>query len=218
MSEGSAILGLQRTTLREQAATALRHAITSGELPPGSHVSEIEMASRLAISRGTLREAMRTLQNEGLLVASARGRLLVRQMSPVELQNLFKVRTALEALAARELAERDDLAAVVERLRSAVDRMAAAERPPWEDRMEADMTFHRLMCELTENDTLLRAWNALAGSIQMSIVAAGLERALRNMDVGRHLEIVDAIASGDGDRAAEAVSSHMAATVRVLTA
>ncbi len=80
MTDDTAILGLRRMTLREQAIETLRRAITSGELAPGSHVSEIEMAGRLEISRGTLREAMRTLQNEGLLTATSRGRLLVRQI------------------------------------------------------------------------------------------------------------------------------------------
>jgi DNA-binding GntR family transcriptional regulator len=218
MADGSAILGLQRTTLREQATEALRHAITTGELAPGSHVSEVDMAARLGISRGTLREAMRVLQNEGLLTASSRGRLLVRQMSSVELSDLFKVRAALEALAARTLAERDDVTDVVEVLRGAVQRMADAEGPPWELRMSADMAFHRTMCELSGNETLLRAWDAMAGSIQMSVIASGLERAVRNMDVPRHFEIVDAIASGDPDAAAATVLAHMEQAVAVLVA
>ncbi|WP_345800134.1 GntR family transcriptional regulator [Microbacterium sp. AZCO] len=217
MTDGTAILGLQRMTLREQAIVALRQAITTGELAPGAHVSEVEMSTRLGISRGTLREAMRVLQNEGLLTASSRGRLLVRQMSQRELLDLFKVRAALEALAARTVAEGDDLDTAADALRAAVDGMARAEGPPWEPRMHADMDFHRTLCALSGNETLIRAWEALAGSIQMSIVASGVERAVTNMDVDRHLEIVDAVASGDGDRAAASVVEHMDRAVHVLT-
>lgn len=123
MTDAPSILGLQRTTLRQQAVEALRRAITTGELEPGSHVSEIEMAGRLGISRGTLREAMRTLQIEGLLTAGTRGRLMVRHMSERELRDLFQVRAALEALAAATLAQRPDCGAVAEQLETLARRM-----------------------------------------------------------------------------------------------
>lgn len=215
MASSSSILGLQRMTLRMQAVDALRRAITTGELAPGSHVSEIEMANRLQISRGTLREAMRTLQIEGLLTEGTRGRLLVRHMDPVELENLFEVRAALEALAARTLARRGDRDAAVARLRTLAARIAEASGS-LEDRMAADMAFHREMCVLTENDTLVRAWSALEGSILLSITHSGIERAVENMNADRHLEIVDAIATGDARAASETVLQHMEHAVRVL--
>jgi len=65
------------------------------------------------------------------------------------------------------------------------------------------------MCELTGNETLLHTWQGLEGSIRMSIMFAGTERAVGNMDVARHDEIVDAIDSGDSDRAVRAVHDHM---------
>ncbi|QIG39452.1 GntR family transcriptional regulator [Microbacterium sp. 4R-513] len=218
MTDGPAILGLQRNTLRMQAVEALRRAITTGELPPGSHVSEIEMSQRLQISRGTLREAMRTLQLEGLLTEGSRGRLLVRRMDDRELRDLFRVRASLEALAARTVAESPDRDAIVAKLRDAVERMHAAEDVSLDARMRADLDFHRELCRLSGNETLLRAWSALEGSIEMSITRSGIERAVRNMDVPRHLEIVDAIAGGDADRAAAVVEDHMARATETLIA
>lgn len=216
MADSPAILGLQRNTLRMQAVDALRRAITTGELPPGSHVSEIDMSARLGISRGTLREAMRTLQLEGLLTEGSRGRLLVRYLGERELRDLFRVRAALESLAARSLTERDDLERIVALLRAAVERMAQSEQESLEARMQADLDFHRELCRLSENETLIRAWSALEGSIQMSITRSGIERAVRNMDVPRHLEIVDAIATGDGDHAASVVAEHMQLATETL--
>ena len=66
-----------------------------------------------------------------------------------------------------------------------------------EGRIEADLNFHRGLCRLSGNDTLLHTWESLEGSIRMSIMFAGRERAIRNMNVARHKVIVDAIASGD---------------------
>ncbi|MCR2810954.1 MULTISPECIES: GntR family transcriptional regulator [unclassified Microbacterium] len=218
MTDSPAILGLQRNTLRMQAIEVLRRAITTGELPPGSHVSEIEMSQRLQISRGTLREAMRTLQIEGLLTEGSRGRLLVRRMDDEELRDLFLVRAALEALAARTVAESPQRESAVESLRAAVGLMSAAENESLDARMRADLDFHRELCRLTGNDTLMRAWSALEGSILMSITRSGIERAVRNMDVPRHLEIVDAIATGDPDTAAAAVAQHMELATQTLIA
>lgn len=201
-----------------QAIHALRRAITTGELPPGSHVSEIEMSSRLQISRGTLREAMRTLQLEGLLTEGTRGRLLVRLMEEQELRDLFRVRAALEALAARTLAESPNRDEAVTLLRSAVSRMGTAADESLEARMNADLDFHREMCRLSGNETLIRAWSTLEGSIQMSTTRSGIERAVRNMDVPRHLEIVDAIATGDPDHAAATVEEHMVLATDTLIA
>ena len=216
MATGTAMVGLQRNTLRMQAIEALRRAITTGELAPGSHVSEIEMSTRLQISRGTLREAMRTLQLEGLLTEGSRGRLLVRRMDDEELRDLFRVRAALEALAVRTLAERPDRDEIVAALRTAVGRMSAAENEPLDVRMQADLDFHREMCRLSGNETLLRAWSALEGSIQMSITRSGIERAVRNMDVPRHLQIVDAIDTGDPEHAVTTLQEHMALATQTL--
>ncbi|MCI9857616.1 GntR family transcriptional regulator [Microbacterium proteolyticum] len=215
MTDAPSILGLQRTTLRQQAVEALRRAITTGELEPGSHVSEIEMAGRLGISRGTLREAMRTLQIEGLLTAGTRGRLMVRHMSERELRDLFQVRAALEALAAATLAQRPDCGAIAEQLETLARRMTMPDASLGE-RMRADLDFHLGMCRLTGNETLVQAWSALEGSIEMSITHSGLDRALKNMDAERHLAIVRAIAAGEPHEAAATVRAHMDAAAEVL--
>ena len=108
--EATSLLRLEKTSLRQQALTALRRAITTGQLTPGTHLVETELSEALQISRGTLREAMRQLQQEGLISAGARGRLSVRHLDAKEIADIFHVRAALESLAATLLASRDDRA------------------------------------------------------------------------------------------------------------
>ena len=103
---------------------------------------------------------MRTLQIEGLLTEGSRGRLLVRLMDDEELRDLFRVRAALEALAARTLAESPQRESAVESLRAAVGLMSAAENESLDARMRADLDFHRELCRQTGNETLMRAWSA----------------------------------------------------------
>jgi DNA-binding GntR family transcriptional regulator len=215
-AESPSLLRLEKTSLREQALTALRRAITTGQLPPGTHLVETDLSEALQISRGTLREAMRQLQQEGLISAGARGRLSVRHVDNKEIKDIFAVRAALESLAARELAVRENRADVVAQLRSAVAEMERWAASNLEDRIEADLKFHRTMCHLSGNETLLHSWSSLEGSIRMSIMWAGVDRALKNMDARRHYDIVDAIESGDAARTTAAVHDHMATAAKVL--
>jgi DNA-binding GntR family transcriptional regulator len=213
------LTGLTKTNLREQALASLRMAITSGQLAPETQMVETELSEQLQISRGTLREAMRQLQQEGLLAAGTRGRLYVRRLGPQEIVNLFTVRSALESLAASLLAERGDRAAAVGELRGLLRSMSdSVTQRDLEGRIESDLAFHRALCRLTDNETLLHTWTSLEGSIRMSIMFAGSDRAVGNMDVPRHDLIVDAIESGDAAAAHAAVSEHMTWAVGNLIA
>lgn len=207
--ESASLLGLEKTNLRKQALVALRRAITAGEIAPGTHLVETELSEMLQISRGTLREALRELQHQGLVSAGPRGRLSVRSLAPKEIHEIFTVRAALEALAARLLSNQDNRAGNVATLRSRLDDMSAATGKGLEEQIETDLAFHHTLVELTDNGTLLQAWESLEGSIRMSIMFAGVGRAVRNMDVARHNEIVDAIESGNAALARTTIISHM---------
>jgi DNA-binding GntR family transcriptional regulator len=203
------LLGLERKSLREQALWALRTAITSGELAPGRHLVETELSEMLQISRGTLREALRQLEQEGLLSAGPRGRLSVRNLDAKEIRDIFSVRAALESLAARTLCELPDRDYALRSLRTAIDAMEAATHGTLEERVETDLEFHRTLCRLTGNETLLHSWESLEGSIRMSIMFAGVERGVKNMSVDRHHEIVAAIETGDASLARNTIRDHM---------
>jgi DNA-binding GntR family transcriptional regulator len=199
---------LAKTNLREQALHAMRNALTSGEIEPGTHLVETELSAALSISRGTLREALRQLQQEGLVEMSERGRLRVRTLSRVEIEDMFAVRSALEGLAAATLARLPERQAVTAALQAALDALAAA-TGSINEMVEIDLEFHRTLCRLTGNSALLHSWEGLAGSIRMSIMFAGADRAVSNMSVPRHQSLVDAIASGDPERARAAMEEHM---------
>lgn len=205
----ASLLGLQKKSLREQALSALRAAITSGELEPGRHLVETELSEMLQISRGTLREALRQLEQEGLLSAGPRGRLSVRHLDAKEIRDIYSVRAALESLAARTLCELPDREHILSSLRAAVDAMTAATKGTLEERVECDLEFHRTLCRLTGNETLLHSWESLEGSIRMSIMFAGQEKGVKNMRVDRHHEIVAAIETGDAALARKTIREHM---------
>lgn len=207
--------GLAKTSLREQALDVLRNAVTSGEIAPGTHLVETELSAALSISRGTLREALRQLEQEGLVEPAERGRLRVRTLSTAEISGMYEVRSALEGLAAALLCQLKNRKPVVRQLQTALDALGAA-TGSIHDMVEVDLEFHRTLCTLTGNTALLRSWEGIAGSIRMSIMFAGADRALSNMSVPRHQMIVDAVAAGDPDRARVAVEDHMRGAVTNL--
>lgn len=209
MTQTAGLASLAKVNLREQALSALRRAITSGSIPSGTHLVETELSEQLQISRGTLREAMRQLQQEGLVSAGARGRLSVRTLDTKEILDIFAVRAALESLAARILSEAEHRDAAVAGLRNAIQDMSQVADGTLDERIEADLNFHRVLIAQTGNAMLLHSWQALEGSIRMSIMWAGRNKATGNMRVDRHSALVDAIETGDPVVAADAIFQHM---------
>lgn len=200
---------LDKSTLRERALQILRSAITSGQYRPGDHLGEIELAGALGISRGTVREAMRHLQQEGLVTAGPRGRLRVNSLTPQEVRGLYQVRAALEGLAVTTIirsAQRED---AVKRLRQALTELSGNESTHRE-RVEADLGFHLLLCQLADNPMLVETWRSLEGRIRIGIMSHDPSQLPGIMSGDRHSPIVDAIENGDIPAALQVVEDHMA--------
>jgi DNA-binding GntR family transcriptional regulator len=199
-------IGLQ--TRRELILDRLRQAISSGQLSAGTHLAEVELSAALGVSRGTLREALRHLQQEGLLTADSRGRLSVRVVNEREVEEIFSVREALEGLALKQICKLEDRSSVVAALHGQLGKLRAAEGE-FAAQLDADLAFHARMCELSGNATLLQTWRAVSGLARAAITAAGPETALHNMAYERHLPIVELIEAGDAPRGETFLSRHM---------
>jgi DNA-binding GntR family transcriptional regulator len=201
------LASLDRSTLRERALDALRYAITSGQYRPGDHLGEVELAGHLGVSRGTVREALRHLQQEGLVTAGARGMLRVRSHTATEIRELFQVRAALEGLAVRLIIDSPKREAAVAALRQAVSELDGTHRD-FIAHVDADMAFHLRLCELSGNSMLTTAWQQLAGRIRVTIMARG-EAQSTLMSGSYHAPIVDAIEAGDAEQVGRVLQEHM---------
>ena len=198
---------LDRSTLRERSLEALRSAILAGRYRPGDHLGEVELAGSLGVSRGTVREALRHLQQEGLVTAGNRGMLRVNSLTSAEVRELFRVRAALEGLAVREVIASPRREAAAETLRTAVERLSDEDEPA--TRMEADLAFHLLLCQLSGNSMLVEAWQRLEGRMRVAILNGAAWQAPM-MARDRHVPIVEAIERGDVEAAVRVVDEHMA--------
>jgi len=216
-SNGIGSLGtVELRTRREMILDRLRDAVIEGTLPPGTHLGEVELSESLGVSRGTLREAFRHLQQEGLLVADSRGRLSVRVVSPEEVEDIFQVRGSLESLGIGMTCALPDRTKVVADLESALARL---DRPDitFAQRVQADLDFHEIFLTAAGNPTLVATWRWISGFVRASIIAAGPDTALDNMTVERHRPIIMHIRNGDPVAARAYLDEHMSsAAARVI--
>src|SRR5215467_14002358 len=141
---------IHRVSVADQVATVVRQQILTGELRPGTSLQELHLAASLGVSRNTMREAVRILCLEGLLLRNLHRGLAVAQLSLKDVQEIYQVRRMLE-LAGVSLALRP-APVLLERLEAAVDDYEEAIRErDFVRAVSADFHFHSLLIRFLEN-------------------------------------------------------------------
>lgn len=201
---------VNRTTLRAQALEHLRDGILTGTIPSGTRLAEVDLSTQLGVSRGTVREALRTLQESGLVEEADRGGMRVRRLSSREVRELFQVRLALEKEALVGILAQPKAQELVDELEKALP-----EEPEGgftvSQRLDVDLGFHEKLCELAGNSMLLAMWRQLKDLVRVVILtdAEGENQAL--MKRAYHQPIIDGLRSGDANEAKAAMRRHMEA-------
>ncbi|MEV8274694.1 GntR family transcriptional regulator [Microbacterium sp. NPDC077184] len=202
----------------DRAYTELLRQIQVGALPPGTVLGEVEQASRLGVSRTPLREALRRLASDGLVVQQSPRMTVVSDIDVDDIRSLFEVRRALEETAAR-LAARHGDPAVFAALSADFARAAPAEGSEREDYYALIARFDAAVDAAAANDYLtaaLRTVRTHLGRVRR-LARDNPERLAAS--VAEHRVIADAIAAGDPELAAHATHLHLHhALTSVLTA
>lgn len=204
---------LSRLTLREQVLESLRQAILTGTLRPGDHLAETDLAESYGVSRGTVREALRTLEQAGLATSDSRGKVWVRTLRSEEIEEIFRVRAALEALAVEEIIIKGEQAIAAGELQQLLPP-SRREQVSYLDRLSLDLRFHERLCELSGNSTLLETWQGLEGRMRVVMFSPGEGDPINIMNDEHHKPLVTALASGDTTVARGAFFEHMAEAAR----
>lgn len=187
-----------RRTLRAHAHEILRAQLLAGGLTPGQRVNEVQVAAELGISRGTLREALRRLEQEGMFVSIPHRGTFVRRFTPQEAEELQEVRLSLETTAALRVARAWSPpveAYLEERLREL--REAFESMRPFPERVAIDLAFHEAICESSGNRALLDLWRSLMGNITLLQVNVGEERMTPLQAPGDHEALLESIKTRD---------------------
>lgn len=196
-------------SLRDQTAATLRHRIVSVALKPGQRLVERDLATELEVSRIPVREALRALAAEGLVVQVPGKGTLVAPFSPDDVRDLFDVREALESLAARLAAQRATPATIAP-LDAALHAEAEATATGDAELISrSNVVFHAQVVALAGNPLLTSTTRLLSARVEW------LLRLTFNPDDRthgpEHEALFDLIAHGEADRAATFAWDHIEA-------
>ncbi|MFI5613587.1 GntR family transcriptional regulator [Amycolatopsis sp. NPDC051903] len=198
---------------RETLVDRLRTAIVHGELFPGQRLVELELAAAFGSSRGSVREALVMLENEGLVVRERNRGASVRPISLREAIEITEVRAVVEGLCARKAAEvvgaedRRHLQKLAKAMRAAVK---AGDIAAYNDiSQESHHVIRELGAQQTANDVLERLrYPSVRYQFQVSLLPGRIEEGL-----AEHVAVIEAVASGDGDAAEAAMRGHLLSLV-----
>lgn len=187
----------------------MREDILTGELDAGETLVETGLASRYGTSRTPVREALRRLEQDGLIERSARG-MRVRTRSPEEILEIYEVRILLEAAAAQAAAQRHtsyDLA----RLRNLHEHMAGLDREDGAALARANRDFHEAIWAMSHNSTLcdllIRLNSHLGRYPATTLTFPGRWETV----LEEHAQLIAAIAARDDQKAERIARDHMTA-------
>jgi DNA-binding GntR family transcriptional regulator len=192
----------------DRAYLRIKEKIITVQMLPGSVIQEARLIQELGLGRTPIREALKRLQTENLVVVAPRRGMFVSDVAITDLQQIFEVRVELEGLCARLAAQRITPAQLSD-LRSLVVECRRSNQGDKELVLSLDRRFHQLMAESAGNKFLrsevekfynlsLRVWYLAINSIQS-----------QDVDVAAHFAIADAIETRDCDRSERRTREHI---------
>lgn len=192
----------------QRAYERLRERITTLDLPPGAAIDEQQLAQDLDMGQVPVREALKLLAHESLVLITPRHGLYVADVNIPDLEQLSEMRLTMEGLSARLAAQRataDDLV-VLEAL-----RQEQASTPVDDSRrlLDVDHKFHQAVAQAAENKYLADSLERLFGLSQRLWYLALPHLGFLSTNVERHLDLVEAIRTGDGDGAERIMRRHV---------
>lgn len=201
---------MKREILRDEMASIIEQALLRGDLKPGDRVNESEIAQKAGVSRGPIREAIRQLVGEGILVSKPHRGTFVAQWSDREVVEIYSLRAVLEGFATGLAAQRAT-AADIASLQSLVEQMrACASKADTDTLAELDWDFHDKVYALSDHATLVQSLSGIARKIRLLLVIdVTVSPSYCAKVADNHQAILDALRTGDARHAETRVREHI---------
>lgn len=201
---------IQRRSLHDELTDRLRALITRGDLAPGEKVPEKELCLQFGVSRTPLREALKVLASEGIITLRPNRGATVTALTVKELEEVFPVMGALEALsgeiACKHITDRE-----VEAIRKLHHAMVAhwkkGELQPY---FRLNQQIHEAILEATRNDSLKSIYRGLSGRILSARYIANMSPERWAKAVEEHEAILKALDKRDGAKLSKILKAHLA--------
>lgn len=207
-----------RRVLTDDATDAIREAILTGDLAPGTRLIEEELAASLKVSRGPVRQAFFRLQQEGLVVHETHRGAFVADVSAQDAEEIYSLRTALERLAverACRFAAAEDFAALEALLESF--RKTPSGRMTRKLAAELDIDFHHTLFRAARHQRLFAAWERMRSQIFLFLLLRDTMPAdFRDHWVNNHRVLLDLVQSRDVAGAVRCIERHIGSAYQRL--
>jgi DNA-binding GntR family transcriptional regulator len=211
MTEGK---GAALARAAEKAYLTVRERILNGAYPAATRLTEQEIATASGVSRTPVREALRRLQAEGYVTASANQGAVVAEWTAAEVQDVFELRALLEPYGAARAAKRITTEGIAQlrELAELQQRESATRAPGFIERIgELNSRFHRLLQTFSGNTRLAKLMPVLVEAPLVLQTFTHYTPAELLRSAQHHLEIVSALEAGDAEWAAAVMRTHILA-------
>lgn len=206
-----------RVLLKDRAYESLKELILQEVFPPGSFLSERQLAVRLEMSKTPIRAALERLESEGLVSVSPQQGILVRDISVHEVVDIFDVRIALERFALQRLAGNlsvDQQAQVEKNLEAQHQALQVGDVRVF---TQLDADFHLMLCGFWGNREVVHVMRRLRDRlyrIALQVLLHDVDRIRTSYE--EHREIFERLVQGDGEWVANLIDAHLAYGKQVL--
>lgn len=208
-TETRTVPGMQRRSLHLELAEAMQEMIVTGQLPPGSKVPEKQLCESFGVSRTPLREALKVLAAERLVILEPHRGAWVSKITVADLEEVFPVMGAFEALAG-ELACRSITDEEIAEVRRLHERMIACyEQRDLQGYFEANQKIHEAILVAARNETLIAQYRALATQVRRARFIANMTQERWKQATEEHEEIMACLEARDGERLARVLQRHL---------
>ena len=208
----SPIALMQSSSLPSLVQRELTRQILAGAWPAGTKLNEVEVAARLGVSRGPVREAFRALEESGLVRFEKNRGVFVRELSLEEADEIYELRALLDEFAGRRAAKNATPRDVRE-LESLVDRMGlAAARGEPDDYFALNLEFHDRIVALAGNAKLAQLYRRLVNELNLFRRKSLDEAGTLPLSVAEHRAIVQSISARRAAAAGRQLHEHVMAS------
>lgn len=200
--------------LRDVVFKTLRQAILRGELEPGERLMEIQLAQKLGVSRTPIREAIRKLELEGLVVMIPRKGAEVASITEKDMHDVLEVRAILEELAGSLACKNMTEEAISELKLASRNVETAIISKDVVKIVDADVKFHDIIYKITGNDRLIQIISNLSEQMYRYRLEYVKDARVHSILINEHEDIIRQLSSKDVDKAQVVMKQHIVSQER----
>lgn len=197
------------TPLRDVVCKTLRRAILAGKMPPGTRLLEVHLADEMGVSRTPIREAIRVLEQEGLVIMRPRRGAEVAKITVPQMRDVLELRTVLDVLAVELACERATDEDIKEIEKAAREFEQAVYDGDLHVMIERDTVFHRMLVAGSHNKKLIIVNHDMEDQVNRYRYETEKEASARGTLLKDHEAIIKAIKERDKNAASEAARVHV---------